>query len=90
MGAAIRRSITDWPFAEVVLLHSLVFRVEQVFRIHKNTGLLLQHGVAPTVAAQAPDMISGMLSAIQEFVRDFFQASQRGTLQTLQVGDLQV
>src|SRR5205823_2696969 len=32
---------TGKPFAEVVLLHTLNYRVEQVFLIHKETGLLL-------------------------------------------------
>ena len=81
---------TGRPFAEVVLLHSLIYRVEQIFLIHKKTGLLLQHVVAPAVAIQDPDMVSGMLSAIQEFVRDSFQASQGETLNTLQVGELEV
>jgi outer membrane protein OmpA-like peptidoglycan-associated protein len=81
---------TGRPFAEVVLLRSLIYRVEQVFLIHRKSGLLLQHVVAPAVAAQDPDMVSGMLSAIQEFVRDSFQASQGETLNTLQVGELQV
>lgn len=81
---------TGRPFAEVVLLHSLVYRVEQVFLIHKTTGLLLQHVLAPAVAAQDPDMVSGMLSAIQDFVRDSFQTSQGETLNTMQVGELQV
>ncbi len=81
---------TGRPFAEVVLLHSLVYRVEQVLLIHKKTSLLLQHVMAPAVAAQDPDLVSGMLSAIQEFVQDSFQAGQGETLNTLQVGELQV
>lgn len=81
---------TGRPFAEVVLLHTLVFRVEQVFLIHKKTGLLLQHLSAPSVGIQDPDMVSGMLSAIQEFVRDSFSGSQGESLNTMQVGDLQV
>ena len=81
---------TGRSFAEVVLLRSLIYRVEQIFLIHKNTGLLLQHVVAPEAAMQDPDMVSGMLSAIQDFVRDSFHASQGETLNTLQVGELQV
>lgn len=81
---------TGRPFAEVVLLRSLVYRVEQIFLIHRKTGLLLQHVVAPEVATQDPDMVSGMLSAIQDFVRDSFRAAQGETLNTLQVGELQV
>ncbi|NJN36331.1 MAG: hypothetical protein HC794_03820 [Nitrospiraceae bacterium] len=34
---------TGKPFAEVVLLHRLQYRVEQVFLIHRETGLLLHH-----------------------------------------------
>jgi hypothetical protein len=30
---------TGRPFAEVVLLHTLRFRVEQLFLIHRDTGL---------------------------------------------------
>jgi hypothetical protein len=33
---------TGKPFAEVVLLHSLIYRVEQVFLIHRQSGVLLQ------------------------------------------------
>lgn len=81
---------TERPFAEVVLLHSLVYRVDQVFLIHKKTGLLLQHVVAASVESQDPDMVSGMLTAIQDFVRDSFNAPQGETLRNLQVGELQV
>src|ERR1700720_3433806 len=45
---------TGKSFSEVVLMHSLLFRVEQVFLIHRETGLLLSHVVAPTVATQDP------------------------------------
>ena len=81
---------TGRPFAEVVLLRSLVYRVEQVFLIHKKASLLLLHEVAPYVSTQDPEMVSGMLSAIQDFVRDSFNAPQAETLDSLQVGDLQV
>lgn len=78
------------PFAEVVLLHTLVFRVEQVFLIHKASGLLLHHLATPQLAIQDPDIVSGMLWSIREFVRDSFKAQARGSVDTMQVGDLQV
>ena len=37
---------TGRPFSEVVLLHTLLYRVEQVFLIHRGTGLLLRHVAA--------------------------------------------
>jgi OOP family OmpA-OmpF porin len=81
---------TGRPFAEVVLAKSLVFRVEQAFLIHRRTGLLLQHVVARSVAVQDPEIVSGMLSAIQEFVRDSFRAEGGDALQLMRVGDVTV
>lgn len=81
---------TGRPFSEVVLMHSLVFRVEQVFLIHKKTGLPLCHVVAPAVSMQDPSLVSGMLSAIQDFVRDSFQAPQGQAIEKMQVGELEV
>jgi len=81
---------TGRTFTEVVLLHSLVFRVEQVFLIHKKTGLSLGHAVAPSVAMQDPSLVSGMLSAIQDFVRDSFNSAPGEGIERLNVGDLDV
>ncbi len=81
---------TGRSFTEVVLLHSLVFRVEQVFLIHKQTGLSLGHAVAPSVAMQDPSLVSGMLSAIQDFVRDSFHSAPGEGIERLNVGDLDV
>ena len=73
-----------------MLLHSLVFRVEQVFLIHKKTGLSLGHAAAPSVAMQDPSLVSGMLSAIQDFVRDSFHAAKGQGVERMNVGDLDV
>lgn len=81
---------TGKPFAEVVLLHTLLFRVEQVFLIHRETGLLLQHVVAGGGAVQDADMVSGMLTAIQDFVHDSFNSRAEDQLESLEVGDLSV
>ena len=81
---------TGRSFTEVALLHSLVFRVEQVFLIHKTTGLPIAHSVAPAVAIEDPSLVSGMLSAIQDFVRDSFHSEQGQTVNRMNVGDLEV
>jgi outer membrane protein OmpA-like peptidoglycan-associated protein len=78
------------PYAEVALLHSLVYRVEQVFLIHFKTSLVLQHVVDPAVATQDADMVSSMLSAIRDFVRDSFETQQSDSLDSLQMGQLQI
>lgn len=81
---------TGRSFAEVVLAHTLIYRVEQVLLIHQHTGLLLLQAQAPSIQSQDAGMVSGMLTAIQDFARDSFQVPAGETLQNLQVGDLNV
>lgn len=81
---------TGKPFAEIVLLHTLCYQVEQIFLIHAQTGLLLAHAAGGAVAVQDQTLVSGMLSAIRSFVQDSFGATPDQALNTLQVGDLTV
>jgi len=81
---------TGKSFSEIVLMHSLLYRVEQVFLIHRQTGLVLNHIVASSVPTQDPAMVAGMLSAIQQFVRDSFDSKNEETLDSLNVGELEV
>lgn len=81
---------TGRSFGEVVLLHTLLYRVEHVFLVHKETGLPLQHRTLPGVTAPDSGMVSGMLTAIQDFVRDSFGAGRMETLDSFQVGELAV
>jgi hypothetical protein len=78
---------TGKPFAEIVLLHTLIYRVEQAFLIHRETGLVLQHVAAPSVVVKDVDMVSGMLTAIQDFVRDSFGVEENQGLQSLNIGE---
>ena len=78
---------TGKSFAEVVLLQTLVYRVEQVFLIHRENGIALQHVAASGVAAQDPDLVSGMLTAIQNFIQDSFGEGKDGIADMLQVGE---
>lgn len=81
---------TGKPFSEIVFLNTVAYRVEQVFLIHKETGLLLQHVENTGGAIEDADMVSGMLTAIQDFVRDSFRVSTGETLDTMKVGELTV
>jgi len=82
---------TGRPFAEVVLAHTLLYRVERVVLIHTETSLVLDQAVLPGAPEQAPDQMSAMLQAISTFVREAFQpATPGGDLDTLAVGDLTV
>src|SRR5262249_34006249 len=81
---------TGKSFAEIVLLNTLLYRVEQVFLIHRKTGLLLQHVKAGPASVQDADLVSGMLTAIRDFVEDSFRVPEGESLDTLQGGDLSV
>jgi outer membrane protein OmpA-like peptidoglycan-associated protein len=82
---------TGTPYAQIVLKHALVYRVEQVFLIHAETGLLLAHAWAPDLPASDADLISGMLTAIRDFVADSFaREREAGGLRRFSVGELTV
>lgn len=81
---------TGRSFAEVVLYHTLVYRIEQAFLFHRKTGLLLAHADAPTAKAENPDLVSGLLTAINDLGRDSFQATEEQNLTKLDYGDLEV
>lgn len=81
---------TGVPYAQIVLKHALVYRVEQVFLIHGESGLMLGHVALAESKAQDPDLVSGMLTAIRDFVADSFDATAAGGLRRFKVGELTV
>jgi OOP family OmpA-OmpF porin len=81
---------TGKSFGEIVIARSLLYRVEQVFLIHRDTGLVLQHCAAEAAVIKDADTVSGMLTAIQDFVHDSFGAEPNQELETLRVGDFDV
>ena len=81
---------TGKPLPEIILLRTLVYRVEQVFLIHRKTGLLLQHVSATSGGVQDADMISGMLTAIRDFVQDSFGGNRDDSLDSFKVGEFTV
>lgn len=81
---------TGRRYSEVVLLRTLVYRVDQVLLIHRETGLLLNHVESSQAGARDPDLVGGMLTAIRDFVSDSFSATEESPVQTMQVGDYKV
>ncbi|MBN3908363.1 MAG: OmpA family protein [Nostoc sp. NMS1] len=79
---------TGKSFAEIVLLRTLVYRVEQIFLIHKKSGLLLQHLVTTQVTVQDPDLVAAMLTAIQDFIKDSFRVQKVDGLKSLRFGEV--
>lgn len=81
---------TGKSFAEVVLLRTLVYRVEEVFLIHRQTGLLLHSLAVDPTATQDADLVAAMLKAIQDFVQDSFKVKQQDRLDALEFGELTI
>ncbi|RWN48563.1 MAG: OmpA family protein [Mesorhizobium sp.] len=81
---------TGASFSEVVLKHSLVYRIEHAFLIHRNSGLLIAHVTADNATSEDPQLISSMLSAIQDFVKDSFNEKEQSGLDTIRFGDLRL
>ncbi|MBI5433197.1 MAG: hypothetical protein HZA52_10240 [Planctomycetes bacterium] len=78
---------TNRSFGEIVLLKSLVYRVEQALLLRTDSGLLVKHVAHPAVVAQDPDLVAGMLSAINDFVGDSFAKGSDQALEHVEYAD---
>jgi outer membrane protein OmpA-like peptidoglycan-associated protein len=81
---------TGKSFAEVMMLRSLVYRVEELFLIHRETGRALLHLSADRAEGAHSDIMADMLRAIQEFARNSFGVSAGSAVVEFRVGQLQV
>ncbi|MFQ3250459.1 MAG: outer membrane protein OmpA-like peptidoglycan-associated protein [Glaciecola sp.] len=83
----IKWRISAWragvSFSEYVASQTFVFKVEQVFLIHKETGNLLKSVVSDNFKEEDADLVSAMLTAINDFVADSFNPSNEGNEQHL-------
>ncbi|WP_196140242.1 OmpA family protein [Aliikangiella sp. G2MR2-5] len=76
------------PYGQYAFIQNIQYRVEQVFLIHRETGLLLTSCSAENIPVKDPELISAMLTAITDFIGDSFeQESQSETLNAIQVGE---
>ena len=78
---------TGKPFAELVLLRTLVYRVEQVLLVDRDSGLLLASVSAPGISTTDSDVVSAMLTAIQDFIRESFQLPQEDNIRQIYTGE---
>ena len=90
LGWRLESMRTGIPFAKIVVLKSLVYRIEQVFLIHRETGNLLQHIASEDVEVKDEDMVSGMFIAISDFAKDSFRVGNESTIDSFEIDDLTV
>jgi hypothetical protein len=87
VGRRLRARVSGVSSAEMVLRESLPFDVSEVFLIHRETGLLLWHVSRNPETSSDSDLISGMLTAIRDFVSESFGRGKEGQLDEIQYGD---
>ncbi len=75
--------------AELILREAVPYAIRHIFLIHRETGLLLAHRDVGGLSAKAPDLISGMLTAIRDFVADSFGQADR-ELEDISYGDQRI
>jgi len=63
---------TGVPFHEIMLRNLLRYQVEQLFLIHRESGLLIEHVSCSEEIGRDQDAVSAMLTAIESFVRESF------------------
>ena len=75
------------PFREVVLKHTLEYRVRQVFLIDRKSGLLMAHAGDEDALGIDEDAVSAMLIAIQDFIRDSIGDDDSEALSSAELDD---
>ncbi|MDR1658530.1 MAG: OmpA family protein [Deltaproteobacteria bacterium] len=75
------------PFSEIVLLHTLLYHVEEIYLIHAASGLVLDHLVYEGGETRDADLVAGMFTAIQDFIKDSFSFGQGDNLDNLRFGE---
>ncbi|MBL8299760.1 MAG: hypothetical protein JNN30_15595 [Rhodanobacteraceae bacterium] len=78
---------TGIPYAQVVLRHSLRYRIDHLFLIDRENGLVLARVSAPDLPDLDADAIAGMLTAIGDFVRDSVGDGEGGGLDAASLGE---
>jgi outer membrane protein OmpA-like peptidoglycan-associated protein len=72
-------------FSQYAASQTFAFRVEQVFLIHRETGLLLNSLSLGLEFGADADLVSSMLTAINDFVSDSFTSNKGKSEQNLDV-----
>ncbi|HMS84422.1 MAG TPA: hypothetical protein PKD12_12285 [Nitrospira sp.] len=85
---------TGRPFGEIVLSHTMKYRVERVFLFYRENGTQLCNVDGPGIQPFDPgheDLVTGMFSriktAVQKFAQDEFQAAQHASMNEFKMDD---
>lgn len=82
----LRARVGGVPGDAIGLRAYLPFQVTDVFFIHRESGLLIHHAARREQATEDSEILSGMLTAIRDFVHDAFGSAAEGQLDEIQYG----
>ena len=81
---------TGESYSDVVVRKTLDYRVEQLFLLKPDSGILIEYLVNEDIGSLDSDAIAAMFSAIQSFVNDSFNSDEHDRLNQISVGDVNV
>ena len=79
--------------AEVIIRHALAFSLNEVFLIHRETGLVLwctSHAEDESRESADSDIMGGMLTAIRDFATDTIGQGRDGQLDEIRYGNQEI
>ncbi len=77
--------------SELILRDAMPFQTEEIFLIHKNSGILIAHVSAQKKEVTVDEeLISGMLTAIRDFVAEAFKSQSEQDLDEIHYGDSKI
>lgn len=88
----IKSKITGISATDLILQESFPFNVSEIFLIHESSGLLITHvSSSESEISSDGDLISGMLTAIKDFVSESFKKNGGSqNLYEIQYGDSKI
>lgn len=87
----LRSKLLGVSESELLVSEALPFDVEQIFLIHKETGILISHVTAESARATVDqELVSGMLTAIRDFVSEAFNQDADRDLSEIEYGDSKI
>ncbi len=87
LGMRFESIRTGIPYAEIALRRSILYRIDHVYLIDRETGMLISETASNDAESLDSDAVSAMFSAIQSFVQDSFSQNDQDRLTDLKVGE---
>lgn len=86
----LRARTTGVPESALILRSAMPFTIEDLFLIHRETGLPLAYVAEGSQRNEDSEVIGSMLTAIRDFAQDAFGRGQEGQLDGVQYGDKRI